>query len=302
MSDTQSFTWRDRLIDCLARILICLALILPYRARVPMMGWLMRRVVGPVIGARARVINNLAHIWPDMPAFETRQIATAVLDNTGRILIENYSTSALLARAEAWEPKGPGLTALAEAQATGRPVLLITGHFGNYEAARAALTVRGYSIGGLYRPMNNGYFNRHYVRTMESFGGPVFPRGPKGLRGFVRHLKQGRQGVLLIDQYFATGALLDYLGKPAPTSTSAAEIALKYDAALIPFYATRLKNGLDFEVALEAPVAHSDAITMTQALNDSLSAKVRDNPAQWFWLHRRWKPERQARHFEQSES
>lgn len=297
VSNSQSFTPRDWLTDRAARGLIGLARTMPYRWRVPMMGWLMRRVVGPATGARGRALANLAHIWPDMPDDRAARIATAVLDNTGRTLIENYSTAGLLARAKSWEPSGPGLAALADARAAGRPVLLITGHFGNYEAARAALTVRGYSIGGLYRPMNNGYFNQHYVTTMEGFGGPVFPRGPKGVGGFVKHLRSGGQGVLLIDQYFAAGELLDYLGQPAPTSLSAAEMALKYDALLIPFYARRKENGLDFDVALEAPVAHGDTRAMTQALNDSLSARVRETPEQWFWVHRRWKPGRQARYF-----
>jgi KDO2-lipid IV(A) lauroyltransferase len=40
---------------------------------------------------------------------------------------------------------------------------------------------------------------------------------------------------------------------------------------------------------LEAPVPHSDAVTMTQALNDSLTARVEADPGQWFWVHRRWR-------------
>lgn len=297
VSNAQSFTWRDWLTDRGARGLIGLARALPYTARVPMMGWLMRRIVGPLTGACGRALANMAHVWPGLPDERANDITNRMMENVGRTLIENYSTSDLLARAEAWEPSGPGVAALAEAQAAGRPVLLITGHFGNYEAARAALTVRGYSIGGLYRPMNNGYFNRHYVATMESFGGPVFPRGPKGVGKFVRHLRSGGQGVLLTDQYFAAGEQLDFLGKPAPTSLSAAEMALKYDTVLIPFYARRLESGLDFDVTLEAPIAHSDAKTMTQALNDSLAAQVTQHPEQWFWIHRRWKPGRQARYF-----
>ncbi len=297
VSNAQRFTWSNWMVDRVARGLIATARALPYERRVPLMGWLMRRGVGGLTGARARVKEQLYHIWPDLPEAEVARITEEVLDNFGRTLIENYSTEELLTRAEAWEPQGPGLDALAEAREAGRPALLITGHFGNYEAPRAALTVRGYSIGGLYRPMNNGYFNRHYIATMESFGGPVFPRGTKGVGGFVRHLKKGGQGVILTDQYAAEGEVLDFLGKPAPTATAAAEIALKYDAPLIPFYGTRRADGLNFDVELEAPIPRSDPIQMTQALNDSLAARITANPGQWFWVHRRWKPGRQARFF-----
>jgi KDO2-lipid IV(A) lauroyltransferase len=112
------------------------------------------------------------------------------------------------------------------------------------------------------------------------------------LAGFVKTLREGGQGAILIDQYVAQGALLDFLGQLAPTALSAAEMALKYDALLVPIYAERLDNGLDFDVVIEAPIPHSDASRMTQALNDSLAARVRARPAQWLWIHRRWKPHR----------
>jgi len=90
---------------------------------------------------------------------------------------------------------------------------------------------------------------------------------------------------------------LDFLGKPAPTALSAAEMALRYDALLVPIYAERLENGIDFRITVEAPIPPSDAITMTQALNDSLSWAVRRRPGQWLWVHRRWKPGRGERFF-----
>ena len=135
--------------------------------------------------------------------------------------------------------------------------------------------------------MRNRYFNSHYVRTMEAFGGPVFPQGRSGTAGFVRHLKAGGLLVLLFDQS-AKGAQIDFLGKPARTALSAAELALRYDAVLIPFYATRAADGLSFSVELEAPIPPSTAIDMTIALTRSLEARIKSDPGQWFWIHRRW--------------
>ena len=70
-------------------------------------------------------------------------------------------------------------------------------------------------------------------------------------------------------------------------------MALKYDAPLVPVYGLRQPDGLSFRVIVEAPVPPGDPMAMTQALNDSLAALVRRHPEQWFWIHRRWKPERQ---------
>ncbi len=266
-----------------------LALLLPYDVRVPFMGWVMRWILAPIAGYSKRAESNLALIWPDMPLPERQRIAAEACDNAGRTLIENYSTRDLVARMKDVPITGPGFAALEHAQAEGRPVILISGHFGNYEAARAALVSRGYQIGGLYRPMANAYFNAHYERTMQAFGGPVFAQGRQGTTGFVRHLKAGGHLVLLHDQRVSGGALINFLGQPAQTAVSAAELALRYNAELIPFYATRGTDGLSFAIDLEAPVPHSDPVTMTTALTRSLEARIEADPSQWFWIHRRWR-------------
>ena len=85
------------------------------------------------------------------------------------------------------------------------------------------------------------------------------------------------------------GLPLTFFGVTAMTATSAADLALKYGADLIPIYGIRKENGLDFDILVEEPVPHTDAETMTQAINDSLESLVRRHMDQWFWIHRRWK-------------
>ncbi|MCP3883374.1 MAG: lauroyl acyltransferase [Sulfitobacter sp.] len=269
--------------------LIRLALLLPYKARIAFVGWVVQHVIGPVAGYRARALENLAMIWPQMPQERRAEIASRCLNNVGRSFIENYSARDFPKRMAKNTPTGAGVAALEKAAEQGKPVILVTGHYGNYEAMRACLVARGYDIGGLYRNMKNPYFNAHYVQTMEAFGGPVFPQGRRGTAGFVRHLKEGGQLVLLFDQHVFGAPALDFLGQPANTALSAAELALRYDALLIPFYGIRQADGVSFDTVLEAPVPHSDAVTMTQALNDSLTARVKTDPEQWFWVHRRWR-------------
>jgi KDO2-lipid IV(A) lauroyltransferase len=270
--------------------LIRLALALPYQMRVRMMGAVVQYVIGPLAGYRRRALTNLALIWPDMPSEERTAIAGKCLNNVGRTFIENYSARDFPERMSTNVVTGDGVAPLDAAVAQDRPVILVTGHYGNYEATRAALVARGLNIGGLYRDMKNPYFNAHYVKTMEAFGGPVFAQGRRGTAGFVRHLKSGGQLVLLFDQHVFDAPAFDFLGQPANTATSAAELALRYDALLIPFYGIRQSDGFTFETVLEAPIPQTDALTMTQAISDSLAARVRHDPPQWFWVHRRWRP------------
>lgn len=281
--------WQHYLSDAVIRGVIGLALKLPYAARIKSFGWLTRQVIGPLAGYRKRARQNLQLIYPNMPRAERNRIAKACLDNVGRTFIENYSAKDFPARMADVTPTGPGVAALEKARAEGRPAILVTGHFGNYEATRAALVARDYDIGGLYRNMANPYFNQHYVKTMQAFGGPVFPQGRKGTAGFVRHLKAGGQLVLLFDQHVIGAPELDFLGQPARTALSASELALRYEAELIPFYGIRKKDGLNFDCVLEMPIKHATPLEMTQALNDSLAARVHADPGQWFWVHKRWK-------------
>ncbi|MEO0380583.1 MAG: lysophospholipid acyltransferase family protein [Pseudomonadota bacterium] len=275
--------------NVVARACIGTALALPYALRVAFMGRVMSHLIGPAVGFLKRAEAHVAFIFPHLPHAEHRRIARASLDNAGRTLIENYSTKALLAHQKNAPITGPGLAALEQADAASQPAILVTGHFGNYEALRAALVGRGHKVGGLYRDMANPYFNAHYVRTMQAFGGPVFPQGRRGTAGFVRHLKAGGQLVLLFDQHVQGAPALEFLGHPAQTAISAAELALRYNALLIPFYGVRGADGLSFDCVMEAPIAHSDPITMTQAMNDSMSARIRSTPGQWFWVARRWR-------------
>jgi KDO2-lipid IV(A) lauroyltransferase len=285
--------WLDWTVDRTVRALLWSARRLPYGARVRAMGAVMRGL-GALNGYRARAEAHLALVFPDMPAARRREIARAMLDNFGRTAIENYSPRGQLDRAQRWQPHGPGFAACEEARAAGRPILFVSGHFGNHQAIRAALNLRGYAVGGLWRPFNNPYSNAHYAASIEAVGGKAYARDRRGLAAFVRNLRDGGQGAMLIDQYFHDGARLDFLGHPARTALSAAEMALKYDALLVPVYGERLENGIDFDIHVEAPLPPSDPVTMTQALNDSLAARVRARPEQWLWIHRRWEDGRRS--------
>ncbi len=262
---------------------------LPYGPRVRLCGWVMAQVIAPVAGYRKRVRDNLALVMPGLAAPEIARLERAVPDNVGRTIIEIYSGAEFTARIAATPAEGAGLAALDAAHREGRPVILVTGHFGNYDASRAALIARGFRVGALYRPMKNRFFNAHYVAAISRIGTPLFPRGRAGLSDMVRHLKSGGMLGLVIDQHMQHGAALTFFGVSAQTALSAAELALKYDALLVPTYAIRLPDGLNFKIVVEAPIAVDTPERMTQALNDSLETLVRAHLDQWFWIHRRWR-------------
>ena len=116
----------------------------------------------------------------------------------------------------------------------------------------------------------------------------MLPRGKSGMRKLIKHLRGGGVMAILIDQKMRLGVPIDFLGHPAMTSTDIADLALRYELPLIPAYALRTTDGTHFRVELEAPIPHTDPVTMTQAVTDSLAARIRTDPTEWYWLHRRW--------------
>jgi KDO2-lipid IV(A) lauroyltransferase len=254
-----------------------------------------RRVVGPIAGFEARIRANLAHVMPELSEAEIKQIVRDVTDNVGRSFMEFYSFDGFAQRMRDVPLQGPGAIPFRDARDAGRAVIFVSGHFGNYEAMRVHFAANGDPVGALYRPMNNRFFNAHYSAAMERIGTPLLARDKRGMARLIRHVRAGGVTGILIDQYFGKGAPVTFFGQTAPTATSVAEMAIKYGAELIPSYCIRRENGLDFDLVMEAPIPHTDPVTMTQACNDSLEAQVRDHMGQWLWIHRRWKPERQRK-------
>ncbi|MEX0318453.1 MAG: lysophospholipid acyltransferase family protein [Ruegeria sp.] len=263
--------------------------LLPYNRRIGAMGTIVR-AVAPLVGFRRRIRKNLKLTCPDLPEAEVAQICRDVPDTAGRAIMEHFSPEEFSARQRNAEVTGPGIAAFDDAIAAGRPIMMITAHFGHYLAARVALQTRsGKPIGCLYRRMANPYFNDVYVDAFHRTGEPMFEQGRRGMMEMVRSLKKGGIIAIVSDLHAHGGEELTFFGKPAVTSVLNAELALKYDAVMIPCYAVRKPNGLDFQIVLHDPVPHSDPKTMTQFINDDLEAMVRQHMGQWFWIHRRWK-------------
>lgn len=282
-------TLRYRLEYGMIRAVFAVISILPFQKRSALIAWAMSRVIAPLVGYRKRVHNNLDLVWPDLGADRRDQLTTEVTRNVGRTFCELSCPHELLRMAHETELTGPGLAALEEARAAKRPAIVVSGHFGNYDIGRASMIAHGFNVGALYRHMNNPLFHDFYLNNISTIGTPLFERGRPGLGKMVRHLKEGGTLAALVDIRVNDGVSLPFFGHAAMTATSMAELALRYDAVLIPFYGTRMPDGDKFTAELEAPIPHTDPITMTMALNQSLEARILKNPEQWFWVHNRWK-------------
>lgn len=290
MSEGEAPPLADRVANGAFLAVIGLARLLPYERRIPAVGKLFAHVLAPLAGWRRRIRENLALARPDLSPAEVAALARAVPDNAGRSVAEIYSGEDFVARIRDADPlEGPGLPALEAAFEAQRPVIIACAHFGNYDAMRAAMAGRGWPVGALYRPMNNEAFNRHYIPAISAIAEPLFPRGRAGLAAMLRFLRGGGWLALGFDQYDRHGTELRFFDLPSRTVLTPAELALRYDALLVPVHGIRQPDGLGFRVHVGQPVQPDTPAAMMQALNDDLEILVRRHMDQWFWVHRRWK-------------
>ncbi len=254
------------------------------------------RALGTAVGglvrwfpiAQRRVDREILRVYPDMSRSERAALRRNMGRNMGQTLFEIYHCAEFQTRLDRFEVSGPGLAALEEARAAGKGAIIVSGHFGQWEAVRAVLKARGMESGAVYKPQTNPHYQRRLLAGIEAGGKPILATGLVGTKALVKHLCNGGIISILLDEKYTEGVRMPFLGLPAMTSLSAAQLALKYGLPMVPAYGTRVGDGSRFDVTFEAAIPHTDADTMTQAFNDSLSARILADPAQWYWLLRRW--------------
>lgn len=238
--------------------------------------------------ARKRFDREAKRIFPNLKSSQRARLGQEMGRQMGRTLFEIYHDAEFQTQHHKFKVSGPGLKAIADANAVGKGAIIVSGHFGQWEAIRAVLKINGLESGAVYRPNKNSHYERRILAGIEAGGKPILATGQVGTRALVRHLRNGGIISILLDEKYAEGVRLPFLGVDALTSLSAAQLALKYDLPMIPAYGIRLNDGDTFSVVFEAPIPFTDSTTMTRAFNDSLSERIIANPEQWYWLLRRW--------------
>ena len=266
----------------------------------PVPTWTLTGMLAPIGAAlmlavpkvRRRALDNLALVWPDVPEVERRRIARGAARQFTRLAVE-YARLDKVVRDLSIDVQG--VEHLDAAKTAGKGGVLVSAHYGNWEAARLAAMQAGAETGIIYRAFNNRYLDRFTMDLIPCAGSPVLQKGRKGMRQLVAHVARGGFVMILVDQRNTGAPQIDFMGHPSETVTAAADLAKRTGAALIPARAVRNVAEKRFDVTFEAPVEGHDAQAMMAEVNARIGAWVEEHPEQWFWFHRRWRQTSRSR-------
>ncbi len=188
-----------------------------------------------------------------------------------------------------------GLSHYFEAKAAGRPVMLITGHLGNWELIGNAVARKGCIFSVVVRPLDNIYLNRMIKRIRHMFGNrSISKRG--ALRDVLKTLRKKGSVAILIDQgsNSSEGVISDFLGRRAYTTKMPALMALKTNAVVIPVFIHRTETSHRIVFNEVMPIVRSkdhdkDVEINTMNFSKKIAEYVGTYPGEWLWIHRRWK-------------
>jgi KDO2-lipid IV(A) lauroyltransferase len=190
-----------------------------------------------------------------------------------------------------------GRAHLDKALSGGRGAILVSAHFGNFPLMLLHLAQEGYKTNAIIRRMRDQKMDEHLLKKRDTFGIITIYSTPR--KACVdRSLKALRNNELLfiqLDQNFGTGGIfVDFFGMKAATATGPAVFALRTGAPILPAFIIRGKDNkfkIVIEPAMHIKREHSDTVIKdtVQKLTNIIETYIRKYPAEWGWIHRRWK-------------
>lgn len=253
------------------------------------------KFVGKKISVNNLAYKNLSNALPNLSEDAKEEILDGMWDNLGRIVGE-YPHIAKCLRSKLSEVvmiSDESIKNIHDVLNSGKGGIIFSAHTGNWEVGPKTFLNHGLKVRTVYRPLNNPYVEEMTASIRES---ELIKKSASGNRKIIETIKDGEFVVILADQKISEGEPVQFFHDLAITTTSIARIALRYGVPLIPVRSIRIGKNFKFEVQFEKPLAiqktgdiNFDVLNLTREINVKLEEWISQYPAQWFWVHNRWK-------------
>ena len=266
---------------------------LPYRWQMGL-GRALGRLMLRLAKSRRRIAErNLALCFPELSAQQREQLLRRNFASNGIALMETgmawFRSSRWLRRRFTIE----GLEHLQEPMSCEQGVVMLAMHFTTLEIG-AAFMAMSHPVDGMYRPHKNPVYDYMQRKGRERHGEDtdVFQR--KDVRGMLKALQKGRAVWYAPDQDYGIkqGVFAPLFGIPAATVTGTSRFARVGRAQVVPYTVTRLEERGLYQVRIFPPIEEipsGDELQDAILVNQFVEARMRENPEQYMWVHRRFK-------------
>jgi KDO2-lipid IV(A) lauroyltransferase len=297
--------WVDYLAYLAVRCLVAVAQMLSIEqsyALARRLAWVLYHV-----DARHRKVGleNLAHAYGGrLSAHERDQIVRGVYRHFCMMLIEilHAPRKLHLTNWRNWVEL-VGHVQILEAFIDGdRPLIFLSGHYGNWELAGYVFGLFGFPTVAVARTLDNPYLECYLRAFREKTGQSLIPKSG-GYDKMVEVLESNGALSFLADQDAGQrGLFVDFFGRPAATHKAIALLAIEHQAPVFVGVARRIGPGFRYELRCEDVIepgelsgTADDVRLLTQRYTSALERLIRQDPTQYLWLHRRWKHQPKVR-------
>jgi KDO2-lipid IV(A) lauroyltransferase len=281
-----------------ARALASLIQCFPARRNLQTFGFLGRCYALSNRGRLRRAQASLEACFPDLEPAEVKRIAIASIEHLFQLAAADSILMGRCIKPSTWSrhldvrPAEEAIPLLTSEQ----PLLLLTGHLGNWELLGYGLSVAGYPIHALARPLDNPHLNRWLLSIREAWGLKVLTKwgAAPQMQGILE--QGGRLGFIADQNAGDHGVFVPFFGRLASAYKSIGLLALKYEIPIVVAMARRRRTDLDYEIVI-GDIIHAEdwkdqedpLYYVTARYTRGLETLVRTCPEQYLWIHRRWK-------------
>ena len=258
-------------------------------------------------GLRRVAFRNLEIAFPEKSLEERERIARGSFENLGRLLGEltqfpratpEQFRDLIVFEFESPESRAtPQMQAFEADRANGRGMLLLGPHLGNWEMGVFAYSALQDKLSYLARPLDNPLIEKFTVGLRTRFGNRPIDKNNSVTRAMTVLREGGILGVLPdVNVLHRDGVFVPFFGTLACTTSGVALMAMRTGALIVPMCCVwdeqaekyRVFYGKFLEVAKTGD-RHRDVLETTAAFTAEMEKFVRAYPAQWLWIHKRWK-------------
>lgn len=246
---------------------------------------------------RKRALENLRASYPEKDEAWIQQTGLQCFESLVMLVIDVFYTPRIVQR-DTWDEYSTytNIEMTKWLMQGGQPLILVTGHYANFEIIGYLLATFGFPVYSVARPLDNRFINHWLYSVREKRGQTIIDK--KGATEQMNQIIESDRTIcFIVDQDAGKkGIFVDFFGRKASSYKSIALLAIQSNRPVGVGYSHRKDGRFFFEVGIERLIMphewadKDDPVTwITQEYTRALEEVIRRDPGQYWWLHRRWK-------------